>query len=652
MWQQSPTSANSIDRNGDADANRPTSQVSEPWLGDSTAAMHATRIARLADPARLGALRASGLLDSPPEEAFDRLTKLATRLIGAPVALVSLVTEDRQFFKSCVGLAAPWSDARETPLSHSFCQHVVASNAPLVIEDARAHPLVSANLAIPDLGAIAYAGVPLTTAEGHTLGSFCVIDIAPRRWTADELATLGDLAAAAITEIALRTALNELAQERDLARQVVATMGQGLTITDGDERFSYVNPAFAQMLGYQPADLLGTRPIALVDPADHAALHGVQRERKRGVSSSYAQRLRHRNGEMIHTLVNGVLHQGGVGSSAVIVNLTELRRMEGALLAAQQRLTAHVENSAIAVIECTPDFRILRWSPGAERTFGWTSEAVLGRYANRDFPLLYPDDAAAVAQVTARLLDGRDERNVFYNRNLTKDGRVIHCEWHNSVLRDVDGAVVSIFSLALDVTAQIQLQEQLAHQALHDPLTGLPNRASLAGRFRQLLAREERFAILFIDLDGFKGVNDRLGHAAGDELLHVVARRLQRAIRTGDVVARLGGDEFVVLAEGGCDEAECLALAQRLAAVIARSIAIGGERVQIKASIGVSRSAPDQRDPDELLLIADAAMYTAKQRGTGPYLVTQGEQVAAAAALAAAHGLVRAQHSPSSGAAR
>ena len=157
--------------------------------------------------ARLAALRATALLDTAPEEAFDRLTRLATRLLHVPVALVSLVDADRQFFKSCVGLPEPWATARETPLSHSFCRHAVQLGEPLLIEDAREHPLVRDNLAIPDIGVVAYAGIPLQTADGFVLGSFCAIDTVPRAWTAEQVATLRDLAGAAVTEIELRAAL-------------------------------------------------------------------------------------------------------------------------------------------------------------------------------------------------------------------------------------------------------------------------------------------------------------------------------------------------------------------------------------------------------------------------------------------------------------
>lgn len=170
----------------------------------------------LADPAlirapgRLAALHATELLDSPVDEAFDRLTRIASKVVGAPVTLVSLVDAERQFFMSESGLAEPWRSARETPLTHSFCQHVVATGRPFLVSDARTDGLVSDNLAIDDIGVIAYAGMPLTTAEGETLGSFCAIDTQPRVWTEDEIALLKDLAQAAMTEVALRRVVAEL----------------------------------------------------------------------------------------------------------------------------------------------------------------------------------------------------------------------------------------------------------------------------------------------------------------------------------------------------------------------------------------------------------------------------------------------------------
>ena len=179
--------------------------------------MSSSVVQRLRDPARLAALRESALLDSPPDEAFDRLTRLVTRLLHVPVALVSLVAEDHQYFKSTVGPPELWASGRRTALTHSFCQHVVATGEPLVVGDARRHPLVRDNLAVTELNVIAYAGVPLRTSAGFALGAFCAIDGRPRAWRDEEVGVLRDLAAAATSEMELLAAARRArsdAQER------------------------------------------------------------------------------------------------------------------------------------------------------------------------------------------------------------------------------------------------------------------------------------------------------------------------------------------------------------------------------------------------------------------------------------------------------
>lgn len=163
--------------------------------------MSAELLSIVRNVARLSALQRLGLLDTPPEAAFDRLTRVACRVLKTPIGLVSLVDQNRQFFKSCVGLPEPFATARQTPVSHSFCQHVVASGKPLIVENARDNPLVKLNPAVEELGIVAYAGIPLTTSEGHTLGSFCVVDSKPRYWSFDEIETLQELAGCVMQEI-------------------------------------------------------------------------------------------------------------------------------------------------------------------------------------------------------------------------------------------------------------------------------------------------------------------------------------------------------------------------------------------------------------------------------------------------------------------
>jgi len=179
------------------------------------------------DTARLGALHRTALLDTPSEQAFDRFTWLAATILKVPVALVSLVDHDRQFFKSCVGLPEPLASQRETPLSHSICQHVVTSRQPLIIPDARKHPIVHKIPAITDYNVVAYAGIPLITSDGHALGTLCVIDVQPRFWPETEIAILQELAVLVMTEIELR-------QQTQEARQALQSRDELLAIVTHD----------------------------------------------------------------------------------------------------------------------------------------------------------------------------------------------------------------------------------------------------------------------------------------------------------------------------------------------------------------------------------------------------------------------------------
>jgi GAF domain-containing protein len=204
-------------------------------------AVQSPDLAVLADLKRLAALRATGLLDGPGLEDFDRVTRMTAELLDVPVVLVSLVDDERQFFLSCVGLGRPVSEKRETPLSRSFCQYVVAGEEPLVIADARRVDWLRDNGAIKDLGITAYAGFPLRTGD-QPIGSFCAIDDEPREWTERELDLLHDFAAIVQTELDLRAA-------RDEADQNSLLLARLQSLTDAAAGGAGLEPLLEQLIG-------------------------------------------------------------------------------------------------------------------------------------------------------------------------------------------------------------------------------------------------------------------------------------------------------------------------------------------------------------------------------------------------------------------
>jgi diguanylate cyclase (GGDEF)-like protein/PAS domain S-box-containing protein len=193
--------------------------------------------------------------------------------------------------------------------------------------------------------------------------------------------------------------------------------------------------------------------------------------------------------------------------------------------------------------------------------------------------------------------------------------------WHHSPLTGRDGRPEAWISHCIDVSKRKFAEEELSWQANHDALTGLPNRELFLERLSGALGREGQVAVLLIDLDDFKVINDSLGHGAGDRLLSGVAERLCRVLRPGDVIARFGGDEFTVLLPGIASEAYALQVARRLADALREPLVLDGERRYVTASIGVSFSAPSEDDPHALLRDADAAMYRAKETGKSRYEV-------------------------------
>ena len=285
----------------------------------------------------------------------------------------------------------------------------------------------------------------------------------------------------------------------------------------------------------------------------------------------------------------------------------------------EARFQALVHNSSDLITLIDDDLAITYQTPSVTRILGYAEDQLLGTQLA---DLVHPDDRLTYLAARAEAIadDGTGATSQLRLRH--RDGSYRHVEnIHTNLLGDPD--VRAVVVTTRDVTAQKQLQAQLQHNAFHDALTGLANRALFADRLQHALARTDRLAtpvaVLFVDLDDFKAVNDGAGHSAGDELLVAVAERLRRVLRPSDTIARLGGDEFAVLIEDGADPARTAATADRLLAALSEPFPGEGadEQVRITASVGIATGAAGQHDAAELLRHADVAMYAAKDAGKG-----------------------------------
>jgi diguanylate cyclase (GGDEF)-like protein/PAS domain S-box-containing protein len=302
---------------------------------------------------------------------------------------------------------------------------------------------------------------------------------------------------------------------------------------------------------------------------------------------------------------------------AVSFVASRLRRAEEDRARSEARYSALVRSAAEYAAIVDDDGVVLFASDAIRRVLGIEPEAIVGKSGG---VIVHPGDVPLVEEFFREVRNtGASHAPVIF-RSVHADGGVRWIEGTASDLRhdpDVGGIVIN----GRDVTERVEAEDRLAHLARHDPLTGLPNRAALLDDLARAMARGERaetsVAVLFVDLDGFKIVNDSLGHAAGDEVLVAVADRIRTMLRGGDLLARLGGDEFTVVVEGLESAAEPVALAERLIAAMRQPFEIAGRRHVVNASIGVAISRPGDRDASGILGQADLAMYRAKELGRG-----------------------------------
>jgi diguanylate cyclase (GGDEF)-like protein/PAS domain S-box-containing protein len=634
------------------------------------------------DPAhereRLRALHALKLMDTPAEPIFDRITHLATRTLKVPIAYISLVDEKRQWLKSRVGL-----DITETSRDLAFCAHTVLLQQAVIVNDTtqderfKTHSLVTGEHHIRF-----YAGIPITSTQGLALGAFCVMDTVPRVLSTEELDTLNDLAALVSHEIQLRetTALARHQVERSQAaiessgarfRAIFERAAVGISLVGKDNRWIDINDALCNILGYSREELEQLTFWDLVHPDDLADMRRLSVQLQRGEIESIHQERRVLNKEgravwLRYSISRLEGHDGKTDNVVgIFIDIQARKEAEQALAMLRQSLERQVEARTQALQEANrqlsqamaqqvqseqslrrreaelrsviehandayvridEDGVVTAWNRQAVETFGWEPEEALGQPLDE---LVIPPAMRKAHRAGIHRYVTTGEAHVLDQRlELTaqkRDGTPVPVEVRIRALR-VEGQ--SFFSAFLhDISERKAAEKQRSYEARHDALTGLLNRRALMDILPKAIVRAERnrmaMALLFLDLDGFKVVNDARGHDAGDALLREIAHRLQAGIRRTDEAIRLGGDEFTVILEGLMNgEQDACQLAEKLLNIICKPVDLEGYEANVSASIGITVYTPGKaRTADDLIKTADTAMYEAKRAGKARFHV-------------------------------
>ena len=299
-----------------------------------------------------------------------------------------------------------------------------------------------------------------------------------------------------------------------------------------------------------------------------------------------------------------------------------LARNESLLRETEQRFRLAFEDNMAPMSFCDLEDRIIAVNVAFCEMVGFSQDELVGRDSR---PFTYIADVGITEESRRRAVSGLDDQVRYVKRYQRKDGRVIVVEVSRSPARDAEGNILYFVFSERDITEERALTEQLSHQALHDPLTGLANRALFDDRLSQAHARVTRQgglgAVLLLDLDDFKGVNDTHGHLVGDQLLVTIAHRFERAMRSSDTLCRFGGDEFLYLAEGLSTEDEAESVAQHLLQLLAGTFQFEGLQLEQHASIGIAVFDKSSRDSSAFIQNADVALHEAKRLGKGNYVV-------------------------------
>ena len=420
--------------------------------------------------------------------------------------------------------------------------------------------------------------------------------------------------------------MRRMREREELSSSILNSAHEAFISMDEDGNIVEWTSQAERDFGWSRAEAIG-RPLAekILPAGDREHYEpGLQRMLEgdhRAIGRRIEVTASHRNGIRfpVELSFSTLQTSNGLRFNAFVHDISERRRSEEALNQANQRFRSAFDDAAIGMAIVSPEGRWMRANRALADLTGYPIDQLVGMgFAD----ITHPDDLPNDVEALQEMIDGVRDRFQTQKRYIHADGRVIWVSLSTTVVRGSDGAPSYLLSQMQDISEHKQTEAALAHRASHDDLTGLPNRSVLEDRLVLALNRQRRerkpVAVLYLDLDGFKDVNDTHGHDAGDFVLVAVAKRLTALVRPTDVVCRLGGDEFAVLCEA-MDEAAATKLAKRIVEVVPKPVDAGGFELTVAPSVGISLTRDPATKPADLLADADVAMYFAKDQSEFGY---------------------------------
>jgi diguanylate cyclase (GGDEF)-like protein/PAS domain S-box-containing protein len=416
-----------------------------------------------------------------------------------------------------------------------------------------------------------------------------------------------------------------LRESEERYRNLFETARDAIYITRPDGQFIEANQSAIELFGYDPDEITALNARDLyADPEARAEFQRNMQEY--GSIRDFEVRLRRKDGTVLDCLVSATEWRSRsgdlIGYQGVIHDITHRKQAEAALRQSEERFRLMIEGSEQVFFYIhDSEHRFEYLSPSVADVLGYSPDELVGK--PYDVLLTGDPSDAVVHTCTESALRSGHRSGSYTSISRHKDGRDITVEHVEGPIVH-RGEIVGVQGFARDITGRMQVERQLMHDALHDTLTGLPNRALLKDRLELVIERCRRkpeacFAVLFLDLDRFKVINDSLGHLTGDKLLIALAERLSDCLRPADTIARLGGDEFTVLLEEIGDAADACRVADRVHEALRVPFHVDGHEVFTSTSIGIAIGSNGYTSADALLRDADIAMYRAKEHGPGGY---------------------------------